>query len=184
MHGEKARWELHKNATCCFEQILEATPNKTAAVQPLTSHLKGHSRHVGHCCRIKDKLISNILQWIPTYGHASDSQQARTHLHQLCVDTGCSLEDLPGQIRTEREKCWSDFLEKSVLSAWLYVCLYLHLLYNCCLTVFAQLYDYKYSYLIQIIVRFQWNTNNYIVSSNYFYLILVICLHCYMVSSN
>ena len=21
-HGEKARWELQKNATCCFEQIL------------------------------------------------------------------------------------------------------------------------------------------------------------------
>ena len=35
MHGEKARWELHKNALCCFEQILEATPYKTADVQPL-----------------------------------------------------------------------------------------------------------------------------------------------------
>ena len=32
MHGEKARWELHKNATCCFEQILEAASYKTAVV--------------------------------------------------------------------------------------------------------------------------------------------------------
>ena len=29
MHGEKA---IHKNAMCCFEQILEAGPHKTAAV--------------------------------------------------------------------------------------------------------------------------------------------------------
>ena len=33
--GEKARWELHKNATCYFEQILEVTPYK----QQLYSHL-------------------------------------------------------------------------------------------------------------------------------------------------
>ena len=34
-HMEKnARWELHKNAMYCFEQILEATSYKTAAVQP------------------------------------------------------------------------------------------------------------------------------------------------------
>ena len=29
--GEKARWEIHKITTCCFEQILEAAPHKTAA---------------------------------------------------------------------------------------------------------------------------------------------------------
>ena len=28
---EKARWELHKNAKCYFEQILEAVARKTAA---------------------------------------------------------------------------------------------------------------------------------------------------------
>ena len=38
--GEKATWELLKNASYCFEQMLEATPHKTAAVQPLNSHLK------------------------------------------------------------------------------------------------------------------------------------------------
>ena len=41
-HGEKARVELNKNATCSFEQILEATPHKTAAVRSLTSDLKNH----------------------------------------------------------------------------------------------------------------------------------------------
>ena len=40
IYGEKVWWELHKNATSYFEQILEATPHKTAAVLLLTSHLK------------------------------------------------------------------------------------------------------------------------------------------------
>ena len=41
---EKAKWELRKNATCCFEQILEATAHKTATVQPLISNLKNESK--------------------------------------------------------------------------------------------------------------------------------------------
>ena len=39
MRREKATRKLDKNATCCFEQILEATLYKTAAVRPLTSYL-------------------------------------------------------------------------------------------------------------------------------------------------
>ena len=39
---EKARWELHKNVAYCFAQVLEAALNKTAAVQPLASHLTRH----------------------------------------------------------------------------------------------------------------------------------------------
>ena len=30
--GGKAKWELHKNITCCLKQILEAAPHKTTAV--------------------------------------------------------------------------------------------------------------------------------------------------------
>ena len=41
-HEEKARWELHKNAACCFEQVLEAASDKTA-VWPVTSHLRNYS---------------------------------------------------------------------------------------------------------------------------------------------
>ena len=40
--GDKAWWELHKDAACCFEQIMKAAPNKTAAVRPLTPHLTNH----------------------------------------------------------------------------------------------------------------------------------------------
>ena len=39
---EKARWELHKDATRCFEKILEVTPEKTASVRPLASHLTNY----------------------------------------------------------------------------------------------------------------------------------------------
>ena len=53
------------------------------------------TRHMRHCWRSKDKLISDVL-WTPTHGRASVSQPERTYLHQLCVDTGCSLEDLLG----------------------------------------------------------------------------------------
>ena len=38
-YREKARQELHKNATSYIEQILEATSQKTAAVRPLTTYL-------------------------------------------------------------------------------------------------------------------------------------------------
>ena len=38
-HVERKLWELHQNAACCGQQILEEANNKTAAVQPLTSHL-------------------------------------------------------------------------------------------------------------------------------------------------
>ena len=42
-NGENASWELRKNASCCFEQIQEAAPHKTAAIQPLNSHLLNHT---------------------------------------------------------------------------------------------------------------------------------------------
>ena len=44
MHREKAGYELHRNATSYFEQILEATPQTTAAVWPHNYNYKNHSR--------------------------------------------------------------------------------------------------------------------------------------------
>ena len=37
--GYKARWKLHNDTACCFEQILEVAPNKTTAVWPLAFYL-------------------------------------------------------------------------------------------------------------------------------------------------
>ena len=36
--------ETIKDATCWFEQILEAAPHKTTAERPLTSYLSNHQR--------------------------------------------------------------------------------------------------------------------------------------------
>ena len=36
---KKARWKLHKDSACCFQQILEVEPNKTATIWPFNSHL-------------------------------------------------------------------------------------------------------------------------------------------------
>ena len=40
MHGEKARWELHKNDMRHLEQILEAKPHKTTVAGHLTPILQ------------------------------------------------------------------------------------------------------------------------------------------------
>ena len=48
-------------------------------------------RHVVHCWRTRDKIISNILLLTPSHG-----RPAGTSIPQLCIDTECSLEDLPG----------------------------------------------------------------------------------------
>ena len=98
-HRAKAREGLHKNAARHLEQTLEATA-ETTAVQPLTSHLKTiplrQARHVGHCWRGKEELISDVLLWTSSHGLASVGRAARNCLSQLCEDVGCSWEDLLG----------------------------------------------------------------------------------------
>ena len=48
IHREKAKWELYKNVTSDFEQILEVTLHKTTIVQPLKHHFKNHPRQTRH----------------------------------------------------------------------------------------------------------------------------------------
>ena len=50
--------------------------------------------------KCKDELISDILQWIPTYGCTIFGPPAK-NLHSL--DTGCLLEDLP-RLKTNRRR--------------------------------------------------------------------------------
>ena len=56
-----------------------------------------------HCWRSRDKLISDVLQWTPTYGQAKAGRPAWTYIQQLCEDTECSPEDLP-EAMNDREK--------------------------------------------------------------------------------
>ena len=106
--GAKARRQLHKNAASNIEQVLEAIPHKAPTIRPPTSHLSQtiqvrRNRHAGHCWRSRDELVSDVLLWTPTYGWAKAGRPAQTYIQQLCEDTRCSPEDLPG-VMNDREK--------------------------------------------------------------------------------
>ena len=63
------------------------------------------TRHIRHCWRSKDELISDVLQWTPSHGWTIVGRPARTYLQQLCTDTRCNLEDLQG-VMGDRDEWW------------------------------------------------------------------------------
>ena len=104
---KKARRQLHKNVESYIEQVLATTSHETTTIRPPASHheniLVRRTRHVGHCWRSKDDLVSDVLLWTPTCGQAKAGWPARTYIEQLCEDTGCNPEDLP-EAMDDREK--------------------------------------------------------------------------------
>ena len=71
---------------------------------PITKTIQvRRTRHAGHCWRSKDELINDVLLWTPTHGRAKAGWPAWTYIQQLCEDTGCCPEDLPGAMN-DREK--------------------------------------------------------------------------------
>ena len=94
-----------------YTRMMRGILNKSWKQHPTRQQLYGHlplitktiqtrrTRPAGHCWRSKDELISDVLLWTPAYGRAKAGRPARTYIHtyihQLCEDTGCSLEDLP-----------------------------------------------------------------------------------------
>ena len=52
----------------------------------------------------------DIFLWTPTHGHTSVGQPVKTYLNQLCVDTGCSLDDLPGVIDDRNQ--WQEIIRE------------------------------------------------------------------------
>ena len=99
-HWEKAKWKLCKNAAYCLEQIMEAMPYKMVAVWSPTSHLTNHPS--------KNKLISNVLLWIPAYEHTTVYRLPKTYI--VCADTRLSLEDLLGAM-DDRDRWWESVIE-------------------------------------------------------------------------
>ena len=68
----------------------------TATYLPSLKPLKSDKQDMrGNCWKSKDKHISNVFLRTPSHGQAGVRRPARTYLHQLSTDTGCSLEDLP-----------------------------------------------------------------------------------------
>ena len=82
-------------------------------------------RHVGHCWRSGEELISNVLLWTPSHGWAKAGQPARTYIQQLYADTGCRFEDLLGAM-DDRDGWWERVREICAGSAtwwWWYICI-------------------------------------------------------------
>ena len=107
--------QLEKKLDGNYTRMLRAVLNKSWQQHPTRHQLYGHlppimktiqvrqTRHAGHCWRSKDKLISDVLLWTPTYGRAKAGRPARTYIQQLCEDTECNPEDLP-EAMNDREK--------------------------------------------------------------------------------
>ena len=73
------------------------------------------TRHARHSGIIKEKLISDVLMWTPSHGRARVERPTRTYLQKLCIETGCSIEDLPGAMDDSNEWCGERWSEKSVV---------------------------------------------------------------------
>ena len=109
---------LEKKLDGNYKRMLQAILNKSWRQHPTRHQLYGHlppitktiqvrrTRHAGNCVRNGDELISDVLLWTPTYVQAKAGRPARTYIHQLCEDTGCSPEDLP-ELMKDREK-WQE----------------------------------------------------------------------------
>ena len=83
MPKEKATCKLHKDAVCCFEQILEVALNKT--VGPLTSYLTNHPSKMSKTCKAildKNELISDIQ---------ITNNNKKIFLIQIFISKSCNL---------------------------------------------------------------------------------------------
>ena len=113
------------------------------------------TRHTGYCWRSKNELTSNVFLQTPLHGCASVGQPTRIYRQQLCMDTGCSLEDLP-EVMGHRDEWWEREREsgKSMLAAW-------------------HVDDESFSYILSSIpFKHQQFIHDHIVLSNYSYNII------------
>ena len=99
---------MEKSLDGNYTRMLRVLLNKSWRQHPTKQQLYGHlppitktiqvrrTRHVGHCWRSRDELISDIFLWTPSQGRAKAGRPAWNYVEQLCADTGCSLEHVPG----------------------------------------------------------------------------------------
>ena len=98
---------LEKKLDGNYTRILRAILNKSWRQHPTRHQLYSHlppitktiqarrTRHAGHCWRSKDKLISDVLLWTPTYGREKAGRTAPTYIHTYLPET-----------MNDREKWW------------------------------------------------------------------------------
>ena len=86
------------------------------------------TRHMRHCWRRKNELISDVLQWTPTHGRVRVGRPAKTYVHQVCADIGFSLDDL--SVAIDERDGWREkvMVTRSVNVTWLYIYIYIYIL--------------------------------------------------------
>ena len=121
--------------------MLWAILNRTWRQHPTKQQLYNHlppitktnkirqTRHVGHCWRSRDKLVSDVHLWTPLHGSAKAGRQARTYIQLFCADMGCSPEDLPEAV-DDREG-WQERIRDIHANGvtWWYIYIYIYI-YN------------------------------------------------------
>ena len=97
-----------------YTRMLRAILNKSWRQHPTKQQLYAHlppitktiqvrwTKYAGHCWRSRGELIRDLLMRTPSHGRAKAGRPATTYMQQLCVDTGCSLENLP-EAKDDRE---------------------------------------------------------------------------------
>ena len=107
------------------------------------------SRHAVHCWKNKDNLLIDILLWTSSHGRARTRRPARTYKPQFSADTGCKLEDLPGEI-DDRDRCRKRVREiRASSGTWwwhMYVCLCMGMCIYIYMPVSVYIYIYIYIY--------------------------------------
>ena len=89
---------------CCFwNSWNQLSVSFVLRLLPLTSYLPKNiqvrrTRYTRHFWKSKDELINDILLWTPMQWRLTVGRPATTYLHQVCEDTGCSLEEQLGII--------------------------------------------------------------------------------------
>ena len=131
--------------------MLRAILNKSWRQHPTKQQLYGHlppitkiikvrrTRHAGHCWRSREKLISDVLLWTSSHGRTKAGRLVRIYIQQLCVDTGCSSEDLP-EAMNDRE-WWRERLRDirgDGMTRW-YICIYIYMCVCVCVCVWKSI---------------------------------------------
>ena len=151
--------------------MLRAILNKSWRQHSTKQQLNGHlplitktikirwTRHMGHCWRSRDELISDVLLWAPSHGRANTGHPARTYIQQLCAYTGCSPEDLPKTMNNRevwQERVRNIRADSTIWWWWWYILNTNNLPW----------YGIKYSYQIylifkQIYLTHRWDSDSY-----------------------
>ena len=96
---------MEKNLDGNYTRMLREIWNKSWRQHPTKQQLYGNlppitktiqvrrSRHVGHCWRSRDKVLSDVFLWTPSHGRSKTGRPARTDIQLFRADRGYSLED-------------------------------------------------------------------------------------------